>query len=169
MTKDNIITLLTSKDIKKKVTALYETLNYVNQQVQDKEQKKYRTVTSPDRAITHIYSYFEKNKLDWNREHFMILCLNVRNQINKIETISIGTLTASLVHPREVFKIAIENNSVQIILCHNHPSGETDPSEDDLKITRRLIEIGKIMGIEVIEHIIFTQDSYLSFREKNLI
>lgn len=166
---NEILTLLTSSNPKERVKALYEVLNYVNERVQDKEQKKYRTVTSPDRAITHIYSYFEKNKLDWNREHFMIICLNVRNQINKIETVSIGTLTASLVHPREVFKIAINNNSAQIMLCHNHPSGETDPSEDDLKITRRLIEIGKIMGIEVIEHIIFTQDSYLSFREKNLI
>lgn len=166
---NEILTLLTSSTPKQKINALYTVLNYVNDKVQDKEQKKYRTITSPDRAITHIYSYFEKNKLDWNKEHFLVLCLDIRNKINRIETVSIGTLTASLVHPRELFKIAIENNSAQIMVCHNHPSGETDPSEDDLKITKRLVEAGKIIGIEVIDHIVFTQDSYLSFREKNLI
>jgi DNA repair protein RadC len=169
MTKDNIITLLTSKDIKKKVTALYETLNYVNQQVQDKEQRKYNNITTPDRAYTHILSHFDKNKLNWNKEHVIIICLNIRNRVNHIETVSTGTLTASLLHPREVFSIAILNNSAQIIIAHNHPSEETEPSEDDLKITKRLQEIGKIMGIEVTDHLIFTPNNYLSFNEKNLM
>lgn len=76
---NEILTLLTSLSPKEKVNALYTVLNYVNDKVQDREQKRYRTITSPDRAITHIYSYFEKNKLDWNKEHFLVLCVTIKS------------------------------------------------------------------------------------------
>jgi len=103
------------------------------------------------------------------KEHFVIFYLDSRNQEIKREIISIGSLNANLVHPREVFEPAVRNLAAQIILAHNHPSGEPEPSEDDLEITKRLVEAGKIMGIEVIDHIIVVKNGFFSFKEKNLI
>jgi DNA repair protein RadC len=103
------------------------------------------------------------------KEHFVIFYLDSRNQEIKREIISIGSLNANLVHPREVFEPAVRNLAAQIILAHNHPSGDPTPSEDDLEITKRLIEAGKILGIEVIDHIIVTKNNFYSFKEKDLI
>lgn len=103
------------------------------------------------------------------KEHFIALYLNARNQLTHKETISIGTLNANLVHPREVFEPATKHLAAQIIIAHNHPSGEKEPSEDDLIITKRLVEAGKILGIEIIDHIIVTKDNFMSFKEKKLI
>ena len=99
------------------------------------------------------------------KEHFVIFYLDSRNQEIKRETISIGSLNANLVHPREVFEPAVRNLTAQIILAHNHPSGDPTPSEDDLEITKRLVEAGKILGIEVIDHIIVTKNNFYSFKE----
>lgn len=88
--------------------------------------------------------------------------------LNK-ETISIGTLNANLVHPREVFEPAITGYSTSVIFIHNHPSGDPEPSEDDLAITKQLIQAGKILGIEVIDHIIIGQEKYTSFKDKGLL
>ena len=106
---------------------------------------------------------------DKAKEHFKLILLNSRNRIISISTISIGTLTTSLVHPREVFKEALAHSAASVILAHNHPSGDPEPSEDDLKITKKLVESGKILGIEVIDHIIIGKNSFYSFREKGLI
>jgi DNA repair protein RadC len=95
--------------------------------------------------------------------------LDARNKLITKETISIGTINSSLVHPREVFEPAIRELAVAIILVHNHPSGDPTPSEDDIALTKRLIEAGKILGIEVIDHIIITKNRYFSFKERNLI
>ena len=103
------------------------------------------------------------------KEHFIVLYLNARNQLIHKETISIGTLNASLVHPREVFKPAIDYLAASIIVAHNHPSGETEASEDDIKLTKRLVDAGKILGIEIIDHIIVAKDKFISFKEENLI
>ena len=103
------------------------------------------------------------------KEHFVIFYLDSRNQEIKREIISIGSLNANLVHPREVFEPAVRSLAAQIILAHNHPSGDPEPSEDDITVTKRLIEAGKIMGIEVIDHIIIVKNGYFSFKEKNLI
>jgi DNA repair protein RadC len=110
-----------------------------------------------------------KDLRDHKKEHFIIFYLDSRNQEIKREVISIGSLNASLVHPREVFEPAVRNLAAQIILAHNHPSGETDPSEEDIKLTKRLVEAGKILGIEVIDHIIVAKDKYTSFKNKGLI
>ena len=110
-----------------------------------------------------------KDIRDNKKEHFVVFFLDTRNQEIKREIISIGSLNASLVHPREVFEPAIRYSAAQIIVAHNHPSGNTDPSEEDLVITKRLVEAGKIMGIEIVDHIIVTNSDYLSFKEKNLI
>jgi len=110
-----------------------------------------------------------KDIKDNKKEHFVIFYLDSRNQEIKREIISVGSLNANLVHPREVFEPAVRNLAAQIILAHNHPSGDPEPSEDDLTITKRLVEAGKIMGIEVIDHIIVVKDGFLSFRDRNLI
>ena len=103
---------------------------------------------------------------DKAKEHFKLILLNPRNKIIGISTISIGTLNASLVHPREVFKDAIMHTAASVVLAHNHPSGDPEPSEDDITITKRLVEAGKILGIEVIDHIIIGKNDYYSFRAK---
>mgnify|MGYP001574948314 FL=1 len=106
---------------------------------------------------------------DKAKEHFKLILLNTRNKIIGISTVSIGTLDSSLVHPREVFKEAIAHNAYSVMLAHNHPSGDPEPSEDDITITRRLIEAGKILGIEVTDHIIISKNGFFSFKEKGLI
>ena len=103
-----------------------------------------------------------------DREQFQVMMLNHKKAVLGIETVSIGTLNSSLVHPREVFKQAIKRSASTVILAHNHPSGNCEPSEQDLQVTSRLKEVGQIVGIEVIDHIIIGEDSYYSFRENNI-
>ena len=110
-----------------------------------------------------------KDLRDHKKEHFVIFYLDSRNQEIKREIISVGSLNANLVHPREVFEPAVRHLAAQIVLAHNHPSGDPEPSEDDLEITKRLTESGKILGIEVVDHIIITKTGFISFKEKNLI
>jgi len=102
------------------------------------------------------------------KEHFVVFFLDSRNQEIHREIISVGTINASLVHPREVFEPAVKYLAVQVILAHNHPSGTLEPSEDDLTVNKRLVETGKLLGIEVLDHIIVTKDGFLSFKEKGL-
>lgn len=104
-----------------------------------------------------------KDLRDNKKEHFVVFLLDARNQEIKREIISIGSLNANLVHPREVFEPAVKNLAAQIIIAHNHPSGNTEPSKEDLEITQKLIESGKILGIEIIDHIIVSQNKYFSF------
>ena len=103
------------------------------------------------------------------KEYFKIAILDTKNQILAIENISIGTLNASIVHPRDVFKIAIKRNANSIILVHNHPSGDPNPSNEDISITNRLIDAGNLIGIKVLDHIIIGDNKYISFKEKNLV
>ena len=110
-----------------------------------------------------------KDLRDHKKEHFVIFYLDSRNQEIKREIVSVGSLNANLVHPREVFEPAVRHLAAQIVLAHNHPSGDPEPSEDDLEITKRLVESGKILGIEVVDHIIITKTGFMSFKEKNLI
>jgi len=135
------------------------------EQKSDEDRKKYNSVTSPG----ELYNILREKISNFSKEHFYVISLDTRNNFIGIDEISIGTLTASLVHPRETFESAIKRHAAQIVIAHNHPSGETEPSEDDLKITKRLVDAGKIMGIEVLDHIIITRKGFLSFKEKNLI
>ena len=93
---------------------------------------------------------------DWSREHFLAILLDARNGALGVETISVGSLSSSIVHPREVFKPAIVASASGIIVGHNHPSGDPEPSPEDLSITRRLRQVGELVGIEVLDHIVFT-------------
>jgi len=104
-----------------------------------------------------------------SREHLMVLFLNARNEMIYKKPMFVGALNANLVNPREIFQEALKQNAASIILAHNHPSGDAEPSEDDLTITKRIIEAGKIMGIDVLDHIIITKTKVFSFKEKGLI
>lgn len=116
-----------------------------------------------------ISSLFMDEMRYLQKEHFRTILLDTKNQIIVTEEISIGTLNASIVHPRDVFKIAIKRNANSIILIHNHPSGDPTPSNEDINITNRLIEVGNLVGIKVLDHIIIGDNKYLSFKERKLI
>ncbi|MEN8192713.1 MAG: DNA repair protein RadC [Bacteroidota bacterium] len=103
------------------------------------------------------------------KEKFVVICLNSANKIIRYEVISVGSLNSSIVHAREVFKVAIENNSANIILLHNHPSGNITPSNEDIQVTKRLVEAGKILEISVFDHIIIAGNNYTSFVDKKII
>ena len=122
-------------------------------------------LNSPEKVVKAIRASIE----DKAKEHFKLVLLNVRNSILDISTISIGTVNASLVHPREVFKKAIAHGASSVVLAHNHPSGNPEPSEDDVKLTQRLVEAGRLLGIEVLDHIIVTTKDFVSFKERGLM
>ena len=103
------------------------------------------------------------------REHFVVLLLNARHELQGRETVSIGSLNASIVHPREVFLPAILHSAAALVLVHNHPSGDPEPSEEDLSITRRLVEVGELVGISVLDHVIVASRGSVSFRSRQLL
>ena len=121
--------------------------------------------TSPKKVVDYLKQKLGKHK----KEYFLILSLDSRNNLIKIDTISIGSLNANIVHPREVFRDAIRASAASIILIHNHPSGDPSPSEDDLKITQKLIKASKLLEIKIADHLIVTQDSHFSFAEQKLL
>jgi len=104
-----------------------------------------------------------------NREHFVGFYLNSRHQVLRRDIISIGSLNASIVHPREVYLPAIAVSAASLVLAHNHPSGDPTPSEEDMAITRRLQEAGRLLGIELVDHVVVARESYASFRERRLL
>ena len=101
-------------------------------------------------------------------EHFKVVYLNTRRKVLKEKTLFIGTLDESVVHPREIFKVALEVGAAGVILMHNHPSGDSGPSDADITITKKLIEAGKILGIEVLDHVIVGRNGYCSLFEDRL-
>ena len=103
------------------------------------------------------------------REYMVALYLNARSELIKKRVVSIGTLTESLVHPREVFAPAIKSHAVNLVLAHNHPSGSAEPSDEDVAVTQNLKEAGEILGIKVVDHIIVSKESYVSLREAGVI
>lgn len=124
-----------------------------------------RKIGSPKDAV----ELGEKFLGDADREQLIVCCLDTKNQPTAINIVSIGSLNSSIVHPREVFKPAILSNSASIMLFHNHPSGDPAPSREDISITERIKESGRILGIELIDHIIIGNDSYCSLKEKGII
>ena len=116
--------------------------------------------------IAEIFIPLLKDEL---KEQFIVVCLNSANKIIKYEGVSIGNLNSSVVHPREIFKAAIENSSASIILLHNHPSGNPEPSREDISITKKLVDAGKLLNIPVFDHLIIAGNKFTSFVEKRLI
>jgi len=106
---------------------------------------------------------------DKTREHLAALYLNARNELVFKKHIFVGTLDANIAHPREIFEHALANHAASVILVHNHPSGDPQPSKADLEITKRILEAGKILGVDVLDHIIITKTKVFSFKEKKLI
>ena len=148
-----------------KILVSFERVALVKEKVGKYELPK--KVSSPDqvyKAITMLTNAEEEAQ-----EVFGILVLNIKNKIVAVHEISRGILNSSMVHPREVFKPAILHNAAAIVCFHNHPSGDPEPSKDDILITHRLVEAGKIMGIEVFDHIIVGDNGYVSLKERGVI
>jgi len=124
-----------------------------------------KQVTSPS-DVAEIFIPLLRDKI---KEEFYVICLSTACKINKYELISVGSLNQSIVHPREVFKVAIENNSANIILLHNHPSGNPEPSNEDIAITKKMVEAGKLMDIQVFDHVIIAGNKFTSLVEKRLM
>jgi len=123
----------------------------------------------PVKSHQDVIKVVRQRLKDKKKEQFLVLCLDTRNNLIRICTISTGTLDANIVHPREVFKEAIQSLASSIILVHNHPSGNPEPSEADIEITKRIQETGKIVGIDVLDHIIIADNKSFSFKEKGLV
>ncbi|KUO70898.1 MAG: hypothetical protein APF81_08955 [Desulfosporosinus sp. BRH_c37] len=125
-----------------------------------------RPVINSPQDVAHIVME-EMRFLD--REHFRVISLSTKNHVLGISPVSIGSLNSSLVHPRECFKEAIRRNSNAIILLHNHPSGDPTPSQEDIEVTRRLADGGKILGIEVLDHVIIGDNRFISLKERGIL
>jgi DNA repair protein RadC len=145
------ITLAASFEIARRIAALPE--------------RQKLKITSPE----VVFQRFGPRLSSAKKEIFMVILLNSANLLMREYKVSQGTLNASLVHPREVFQPAITDLAASVILLHNHPSGETEPSAEDRTITRRLVEAGKLLDIPVLDHIIIGSDQYFSFTEEGLI
>ena len=116
-----------------------------------------------------VWTAYRHRYRDIPQEHFITLLLNTKNRVLQTHLVSKGSLNSSPAHPRDVFKQAIHRSASAIILIHNHPSGDPEPSEDDIAITRRLVEAGKVLGIRVLDHIILGSETYYSFRDEGAI
>jgi len=120
-------------------------------------------MSAPDLVVTALRKIGLHTK---TKEHFYVLLLNGKHRLISYECVSIGTLTTSLVHPREVFRSAVMQGAAAIVVAHNHPSGDPQPSRDDLEVTDRLVRAGKTLGIPVLDHIIIGDERSFSFRSE---
>ena|ERR1043166_8870507 len=127
--------------------------------------KQPRVIRGPDDVVATLGSKFRSE----DREHFLVLLLNARHEVIGKETVSVGSLNASIVHPREVFKPAVLHSAASIVLAHNHPSGDPEPSEEDLSITKRLKEAGELLGIQVLDHVVVASRGIVSLRSRQLL
>ncbi|TCS79059.1 RadC family protein [Tepidibacillus fermentans] len=121
------------------------------------------------RSPRDVFAYLGEDMRFLRQEHFVAILLDTKNHIIAKETISVGSLNASIVHPREVFKPAIKKSASAMIVAHNHPSGDPSPSREDIEITKRLYQAGEILGIDLLDHVIIGEDKYTSLKEKGLI
>jgi DNA repair protein RadC len=122
-------------------------------------------VKSPEDVVNIVKSQLKGKK----KEHFLVLCLDTRNRVINCRPVSIGSLDTSIVHPREVFKEAVSSSAASVVFVHNHPSGDPEPSKEDVELTKRLVKAGEIIGIDVLDHIIVCDRSYLSLKAKNFL
>lgn len=122
-------------------------------------------ISSPEDAAAYLMERLRFLR----KEHFVTLHLDTKHQVVGEEVVSIGSLNASIAHPREIFRTALKRNAAAIVCAHNHPSGDPSPSPEDVMVTERLIAAGKILGIEVLDHIVFGDKRYISLRERGLI
>ena len=130
----------------------------------DVGEKPQPILKSPEDVAAVVRSQLKGKK----KEHFLVLCLDTRNRLINRKLVSIGSLDTSIVHPREVFKEAVSSCAASVIFAHNHPSGDPEPSKEDVELTKRLAKAGEIIGIDVLDHIIVCDKSYLSLKAKSL-
>ncbi|MFC7364717.1 MULTISPECIES: RadC family protein [Bhargavaea] len=145
------VQLLAAVELGKRLTRKQSTERYV--------------IRSPEDAA----DYLMPDMSNLNQEHFVVLFLNVKNEVLHSRTIFIGSLNSSIVHPREVFREAVKRSAASIICAHNHPSGNPAPSPEDIEVTKRLAEAGKIVGIDLLDHIIIGDHKFLSLKEGDFI
>jgi DNA repair protein RadC len=131
----------------------------------DAGEKQKPVVKSPEDVVNIVKSQLKGKK----KEHFLVLCLDTRNRVINCRPVSIGSLDTSIVHPREVFKEAVSSSAASVIFVHNHPSGDPEPSKEDVELTKRLVKAGEIIGIDVLDHIVVCDRSYLSLKASNLL
>ncbi len=132
-------------------------------------QLSYAPVTQPYEAQQAIRAMLHALLHDLDREAAVVIALDARNRPIGAHIVSIGTLSASLVHPREVFKFAMLANAHSLLFAHNHPSGDAEPSRDDIDLSRRLVKAGELVGIELVDSLITGHDSFTSLKERNLL
>jgi len=130
----------------------------------DVDEKPKPVLKSPEDVAAVMRSKLKGKK----KEHFWVICLDTRNRLINDKLVSIGSLDTSIVHPREVFKEAVSSSAASVIFVHNHPSGDPEPSKEDIELTKRLAKAGEIIGIDVLDHIIVCDKSHLSLKAKNL-
>jgi DNA repair protein RadC len=130
----------------------------------DASEKPKRILKSPEDVAAEVNSQLKGKK----KEHFLVLCLDTRNRLIDRKLVSMGSLDTSIVHPREVFKEAISSCAASVVFAHNHPSGDPEPSKEDVELTRRLVRAGEILGIDVLDHIIICDKSFVSLKARNL-
>ncbi len=128
-----------------------------------------RTIKSPEDVKNTVKEMLMEEMRNYDREHFRVMYLDRKGGLLLMEDVSIGGLHSSIVHPREVFKTAVKKSAASIILVHNHPSGDPAPSTEDIEVSKRLVEAGKVMGIEVLDHVIIGESKYCSLKERGLI
>lgn len=145
-----------------KIQAMFEIFRRTNKLEKHGFTKKIETAKD-------VYNYFVDGLKEKKKEYFYALFLDTKNRIVQEELVSVGILDASLIHPREVFSAAIKANAKSVLLVHNHPSGECEPSVSDTEVTKVLCEAGKIVGIDVLDHVIIGKDSFLSMKEKGVL
>lgn len=112
-----------------------------------------------------VYNLVKDELVNSDREMFLSVMLTSKNHLIGVETVSLGSINASIITPRDVFKSAILANAVSVILCHNHPSGDLTPSKQDIEITKRLVEVGELIGVKVLDHLVVSDKGYRSLRD----
>lgn len=132
--------------------------------------RRYRgRVPKPVRGPDDVVALIGKRLRAEAREHFVVILLNARHEAVAVETVSIGSLNASIVHPREVFRPVMLISAASIIVAHNHPSGDPEPSEEDISITRRLVQVGELLGIGLLDHVVIAKRGIVSLRERGAL
>lgn len=128
------------------------------------------SITTPQDISKILQAWLKTlDKVEREKEHFFVISLNVRSKIKNIDIVSIGMVDAVLVHPREVYRRAIMEASAQVLVAHNHPSGICEPSGEDIEVTKRLRNTGEVVGIPLVDHIVFSDTDYYSFVHNGLL
>jgi DNA repair protein RadC len=147
-----------------KATQIKAAVEFSRRLEADAGEKPRPILKSPEDVIGEVRSQLKGKK----KEHFLVLCLDTRNRLINRRLVSTGSLDTSIVHPREVFKEAVSSCAASVIFAHNHPSGDPEPSKEDIELTKRLARAGEIVGIDVLDHIIVCDEGFVSLKARNL-